>query len=117
MRVHLPGENGATKFDLAQRFSKATGRQHPDCVAPKLDAECAYLWGIYREATESRAEIRSLEWTELDAWLRVTGRTLTRFELNALRAIDRAFCMKYIEEKNGRSNPQNSDSNRRHKKG
>jgi len=117
VRVHLPDDKGATKYELAQRFSKSTGKKHPDTIAPEVDKEAEYLWGLYREATESRADIKSLAWTELDSWLRVTQRTLTRFELNALRAIDRAFCLEYIEVKNGRSKPQNSDSNRRYTKG
>lgn len=115
MRVHLPNEKGATKFELASRFAKATGKKHPDCTPPEVEKDAAYLWGLYREMSEGRKGHDTVEWKEIDAWLNVTKRKLSRFELNALRAIDRAFCMKYIEEKNGRSNPQNSDSNRRRK--
>lgn len=117
MRVHLPDDKGTTKFELATRFSKATGKKHPDTVAPKVDKESMYLWALYREATEGRQDVRTLPYAELDAWLRVTGRSLTRFELNALRAIDRAFCLAYIEVKNGRSKPSDSNQDRGRSKG
>ena len=65
-------------------------------MPPQLAAEAPMpagwgaTWAAFLELNRGRVE-GPLSWTEIDAYSRLTGVTLSRVELQALRALDTAF--------------------------
>lgn len=86
--LRLPDEKGVTKLSSLTRFSKKTGKPHPDLKPPKVDPSVMYLWRWFLDLDESRDENKPIPNTELQAWMQINHRTLTRWQVEALRAID-----------------------------
>jgi hypothetical protein len=69
-------------------------------VAPKLPKEAAHIWAAYCQLDATRASgfgPGPILFTEIEAFLRVTGVALRRWEIMAIRAIDMAYMQHYAE--------------------
>jgi hypothetical protein len=115
LELRFPDKNGATKLETLTRFSKKTGKRHPDLEPPKVEAAFSYLFNIFRELDECRSETRPVSFVEIDAWQRVNDRKLSRFEVRFIKQIDRAWLNKWheLKAKNGHSTTSDKGRNGR----
>jgi hypothetical protein len=87
MRLLKPVQGSTTGKSEKQHLLdvwKATGRM-PDGLAKWVDKpqEVMYLWNWLCEMAFP------LSFSELEAWMRVTGRSLTKVEITAIAELDR----------------------------
>lgn len=69
--------------------------------APKCPEGCEYLWSIFRELHACRGNTMNgpcaITFVDLDAFQRVTGTKLLRWELQAIKAADGAYLANWAE--------------------
>jgi hypothetical protein len=73
---------------------KSTGRRPPQLDGPPCPDELRYVWGWFVELSQRRTRGMSatpLTWLEFDGWQRLTGITLTAFELDCLKGLDAEY--------------------------
>lgn len=80
----MPAEDGATLRDHYDQIERATGKRPPEARGPELPAAAAHLWHWFREL---RAGDTKITHQEIEAWSRLNGITLERWEVRALRLL------------------------------
>jgi hypothetical protein len=109
--MHMPDEQGATRHQQLTRFQQATGKAHPDLTPPDVPAEAGHVWRWFMDLNNGRqAGDLPLTWEAVDAWARLTGRSLTAWEVDALRRMDTAWLRAGAEERRRRQ-PARKGSN------
>ena len=92
LRGELEGDSTASKMIEVNRSARRLPRSEREPPFPLHDA---YIFQIFQELNASRSHngfgYNPLTYTELDAYRRMTGSELTRWEVKMLMQIDRIF--------------------------
>lgn len=86
--------DGLSLREHLEAVQRQTGRTPPELVGPELLPACQDWWTWWHELAEGRQQglaLSTFAWAEIDAWARLTRRDIGPFDIDALRAIDRAF--------------------------
>jgi hypothetical protein len=90
--MHLADKQGNTKYDLLSKFSKKTGKTHPDLVFPDLDEMAMYLWEWFQELNSQRTSNgfgqNPITFLDIQAWANLTKRFPLAWEVKAIRTMD-----------------------------
>jgi hypothetical protein len=94
-------EEGGSVLEHLLAAQAQTG-QTPQALldAPPCPDDCEELWRMFNDLHESRSWANGpgrISFTDLDAFQRVTGVTLQRWELEAIRKADSAYLEQYAE--------------------
>jgi hypothetical protein len=92
VRLDYPNPDGTTTRQHLIAYCQATGEHDAELDPPA--GYVAYLVGLFWDAQAGRAAFYSpqaLTWSEIKAWVDLTGRTLCPFEIDVIRAADSAF--------------------------
>lgn len=88
-------EEGGTVLEHLQALERKTGKTPQALLdAPVLPEACVELWGIFKELHACRGcgfGPACITYGDIDAFQRVTGITLQRWELEAIRRADMAY--------------------------
>lgn len=80
---------------------EATGRTPPELVTPPAPAGAAHLLAWFADLAAGRGvgymAPLPLSYSEMEAWARLTGRTLTPWEVLVLRRLDNAYLATWNE--------------------
>lgn len=90
--MHFPDNQGNTKFDLLSKFSKKTGKQHPDLKPPVINNEILYIWDWFIELNSQRTSngygANPIQYIDIQAWSTLTKKNITAWEVKAIRYMD-----------------------------
>lgn len=90
--MHLADKQGNTKYELLTRFSKKTGKQHPDLDFPEVNDMAMYLWDWYMELNSQRTSNgfgqNPITFLDIQAWANLTKRFPLAWEVKAIRTMD-----------------------------
>lgn len=81
------GETRSLKEILAGAWEKS-GKKPAQLDIPPIPEGMGYLLGLYWECKRSAEPIA---WSEIESWLRLTGRDLEQCELQLLVSLDNAY--------------------------
>lgn len=85
-QLHKCAKDGVSIKQHLIRAWQNTGRKPPELDAHgEMPTKLAYLWGWFMEVKKPVA------YSELEAWARMTNRTLERWEIRALMRLDAAL--------------------------
>lgn len=95
-------EDGVPLIDHLRSVERQTGETPKMLLdGPKCPDECADLWLIFGELHACRGSNgfgpMRISYGDLDAYQRVTGTSLARWELEAIRLADRAYLTDWNE--------------------
>lgn len=88
-------KDGSTLREIAHSVLKQTKRWPATIPEERMLPEASsYLWDWYKDLARGRGSsgfgLSPLSWSDIDAWCRLTGVTLERWELEVLKRIDSA---------------------------
>ncbi|MCA0032767.1 hypothetical protein [Mesorhizobium sp. B263B2A] len=92
-------EDGVTLRETLQgllaraREPKRKAELAAELDVPPLPACLTYLWSTFLRISNRRSADAPLLWSEIDAFLRVTGRRFDPWEIEMMEALDRAYLM------------------------
>ena len=98
--METPLEDGKTKLDHLIQVEESTGREHvPETYIP---FEAEHLWNWFWQLSNARGSsgfggASPLCFTEIRAWIEVTGLTVRPWEIDAIRAMDGAYMQAQAE--------------------
>lgn len=104
--MHTADDQGRLRIQTLRLFSERTGKPHDALKAPEVNPAGAYLWQWFRELDSSG----SLTHQELQAWAHMTDRRPHRWEIDALRLIDKTCAAAVIANR-----PKPKATNDRHR--
>lgn len=92
----MKGKDGSTKRDHLKIVANATGKVPVELqYQPELPESAAYVWDWFLDLnsgrTASMAGLNAISYLEIQAWADITGEQLARWEVVAIKALDRAF--------------------------
>lgn len=89
------GEDGVSLGEKLAHVEQTTGRRPPELDGPAVPFQLAHLLDWFRELNTGRTGngfgANPLSWGEIDAWIRLTGRTVRDWEIGLLRALDQKY--------------------------
>jgi len=75
-----------------KQVEKATGKTPKALIPPNFPDEIAYLWEDFLQLSTHRSSTFGgappLLFSEIESWSKVTGKTLSPFELDVILALD-----------------------------
>ena len=89
-------KDGATLLEHYRAYEERNGQPHPSLAdAPSLPDGLATLWSDFMDLHSSRSVgmggAGPISYSDLDAWQRVTGNRLERWQIKAIRRADNAY--------------------------
>lgn len=106
VELRTPLEDGTTKLDHLIQVEESTGQNHvPETHIP-MEAE--HLWNWFWSLSSARGSsgfggAAPLSFTEIRAWIEVTGLTVHPWEIDAIRAMDGAYMQAQAEMSKAKS--------------
>jgi hypothetical protein len=94
-RLLKPGEDGVALRDKLEHIAETTGIVDEALNLPSFPTAIQYLWGWFHELQSARTGngfgANPITFSEIQAWMQLTGRTVHPWEINALKELDRAY--------------------------
>ena len=99
VELQTPLEDGKTKLDHLIQVEQSTGRSHvPDVEIPPHGSHIwEWFWTLSNARGSSGFGASPLSYTEIRAWIEVTGLTVHPWEIDAIRAMDGAYMQAQAE--------------------
>lgn len=94
MKLNAKQQDGATLRQHLEAVYKRTKVKPEELIQPALPNSVKYLLRLFADLSHGRQNgmgANSITCLELQAWLNLTDRKLSNWEINTLRAMDRAF--------------------------
>lgn len=94
MKLNTRQQDGATLRQHLEIVYKRTKVKPNELIQPQIANSVKYLLRLYSDLAQGRQTgmgANPLSAIEIQAWLNLTDRKLSNWELNTLRAMDRAF--------------------------
>ena len=85
-------KDGRAERDHLLAAQRMLGRPLPELESPSLPDWMLYLWGWFVELHEGRQRNDPLSWSDIYAWVRLTGRRVTPWELHCIKRVDLKWC-------------------------
>ena len=105
--MHLTDKQGNTKYDLLTKFSKKTGKTHPDLAFPELDDMAMYLWEWFMELNSQRTSngfgLNPITFLDIQAWANLTNRFPLAWEVKAIRFMDTIWITEYAKNRDSQT--------------
>ena len=105
VELQTPLEDGKTKLDHLIQVEEATGRSHvPDVEIPLHGSHIwDWFWTLSNARGSSGFGASPLCFTEIRAWIEVTGVSVHPWEIDAIRAMDGAYMQAQAEMSKAKS--------------
>jgi hypothetical protein len=87
-------KDGCTLREHLEAVYKATKRKPEQLEQPELPNKVKHILRLYGDLSQGRQfgfSANPISSIEIQAWLNITDRTLSNWEIQTLRAIDRAY--------------------------
>lgn len=87
-------KDGHSLRDHLEAVERMTRHTPAELVPPEVNKRALYLVGLFFDLSQGRQNgmaTNAISCTEILSWLKVTGRTLSAWELETLRKMDRGL--------------------------
>lgn len=86
------GDSEITNLDHLSKIAEQTG-DYSELEGPEFPEIVRHVWDWFLELNSARGE-GGISYSEIKAWLELTGRSITPFEVQLIKKIDIAFLTK-----------------------
>lgn len=86
------GDSGITHAEHLQAIAEQTG-DYSELEGPDMPEIVTHVWEWFLELSSARSE-GGISYSEIKAWLELTGRSISPFELTLIKKLDILFLTK-----------------------